>query len=124
MKDLIQSLKFAGTLALGSLILGCPKEDPADIDVKQRLKLVDKSNSGNIDITTNTLESEYVNPSEIEIQLRDQNQNGKFETVLQYHGQGYLMKYDKDKNRAKLVPYEKRIFLKEEPVDETQLEKQ
>lgn len=101
---------LVGALSLG--IAGCDTK-PEDMDLKQRLKLfTERSNQGFNPITTEeNLEQGYPDPSKLEVHIRDQNQNGKYEVVMAYEGQLYLMKYDKEQNRVSLVPYEKKIDL-------------
>lgn len=58
------------------------------------------------------LASDYVNPTNIEFQVRDQDQDGKYEFVMAYKGTNYLMK--EVSGRPTLVPFEKKIELIEE----------
>jgi hypothetical protein len=47
----------------------------------------------------------YINVSESKMEYKDIDGDRKYESVMQYKGRDYLMKYDAKSNTATIVPY-------------------
>jgi hypothetical protein len=51
------------------------------------------------------LEDRFVDPNQVVFEVRDDNLNVRYEVVMEYRGQRYLVRYDSATNRVSLAPY-------------------
>ena len=110
MKNTLTSLAIAGALALG--LTGCEKRSPSDVDLAYRLELHQRRNYETYH--TENMENEYPKPQDLQFQVRDMNQDGKYELVVSFKDKNYLVKQI-GTNELRFVPYEKKIDIVEKP---------
>ncbi len=89
-------------------------EPKAGLDEKKKFRVYNNITRGIVGVTTlgvlvgvtllqdyygngrriRRLQPSFVNPSRLEVKLKDLDHNGKYETVLHYNGKSYLFKLD------------------------------
>jgi hypothetical protein len=97
-KQQLTNIVWAACLATAAF--SCRKPESATERLEQRLKLyTDNSDWGNTPIADrDNVETGYINPRDLEVQILLQKQTGKYRIVLKYNTNFYSFKCDSNNN--------------------------